>query len=418
MKRAIFDLFLIFREELRSIFSDATVMVLFFVGTLVYPLLYSWIYNNEVLHDMPVAVVDFSNTPLSRQYTRSLDATPDVSVDYFCTSVHEAHGLLNERKIHGIVLIPSEFGDDIMRQKQTTVSVYADMSSFLYYKGLLAAVNYVSLGMGGEIQVSRLMGGGATLTEAMAAANPVPSIFFPLFNPAGGYASFLIPAVLVLVIHQTLLLGICILAGINREKNGFRLLVPMSEHYHGTIRIIGGKALAYFSIYFMLIFYVLFLVPRWFGLPHIGNPLDLYLFLLPFLFATIFFAMTLSVFFRDRETPMLLLLFLSVPLLFLSGVAWPLENMPAFWRYLAYLFPSTHGVQGFLKINSMGADLSQVRTEYFALSIQIVVYLITTFLLYRHQIIKAQKIMIYKGEDENSSTSPVQVSNEQLKIEN
>lgn len=393
MKRAIFDLFLIFREELRNIFSDSTILVLFFVGTLVYPLLYSWIYNNEVLHDMPVAVVDLSHSAQSRDYTRRIDATPDVAVKYRCTSVYEAKELVDDRKAHGIILIPSDFGDNIMSGKQATVSVYADMSSFLYYKGLLSASNFVGLAMGGEIQVTRLMAGGATYNQAMAAANPVPSVFFPLFNPGGGYASFLIPAVLVLVIHQTLLLGICILAGINREKNEFRLLVPMSERYHGTIRIIGGKALAYFSIYFMLIFYVLILVPRWFGLPHIGNPFDLYLFLLPFLFATIFFAMTVSVFFRDRETPMLVLLFLSVPLLFLSGVAWPLENMPAFWRYLAYIFPSTHGVQGFIKINSMGADLSQVRIEYFALCIQIAVYLITTFLLYRYQIIKTQKMM-------------------------
>jgi len=196
-----------------------------------------------------------------------------------------------------------------------------------------------------------------------------------------------------MVILQTLLVGICILAATNREKNAYRLLVPMSEHYHGTFRIVGGKALAYFSIYILLIFYVLFLIPRWFGIPHIGNPLDVYLFLMPSLFATIFFSMTLSVFFRERETPMLLFLFLSIPLVFLSGIAWPTENMPALWRWISYMIPATHSVQGFVKINSMGANLSQVRTEYLFLCMQIVVYMITTFLLYRYQIIRAQREM-------------------------
>ncbi|MDR2039923.1 MAG: ABC transporter permease [Bacteroidales bacterium] len=394
MKRAIFDLFLVYRDELRHIFSDATVIVLFFAGTLIYPLIYSWIYNNENIHDMPVAVVDMDHSAQSREFIRMLDATQETAVTHRCASMTEAKHLLEDKKIHGVVLVPSKFGDDIMRQQQTTVSVYADMSSFLYYKALLAANNYVSQTMGGGIQAKRLMAAGATETEAMATVTPISSYFIPLYNIGGGYAGFLIPAVLLLVIHQTLLLGICILAGINREKNGFRLLIPMSERYHGTLRIVGGKALAYFSIYIVLVFYVLMIVPRWFGLPHIGRPLDLYLFFLPFLLATIFFAMTISVFFRDRETPILILLFLSVPLLFLSGVAWPIDQMPFFWRLLSFIFPSTHGVQGFVKINSMGADLSQVRMEYLILSIQAVVYFITAFLLYRKQIIRTEKFKV------------------------
>jgi ABC-2 type transport system permease protein len=393
MKKAIFDLFLIFREELRSIFTEPTILVLFFVGTLLYPLLYSWIYNNEVLHDMPVAVVDLSHSPQSREYTRQLDATPEVAIARRCISMSEAQTLFTNREVHGIVLLPATFADDLALGRQTTVSIYADMGSFLYYKGLVTAGSFVGQAYGGAVQVKRLMAAGVSSTQAMAMANPVPSTFTPMFNAGSGYGNFLIPAVLVLVIHQTLLMGICILAGINREKNGFRLLVPVSEHYHGTIRIIGGKALAYFSIYILLIFYVLLLVPRWFGLPHNGDVFQVYLFLVPFLFAVIFFSMTVSVIFRSRETPMLMLLFLSAPLLFLSGVAWPLDSMPTFWRWLAYLIPSTHGVQGFIKINSMGADFSQIRKEYLALCLQIVGYFITTFLLYRYQIIRAQRVM-------------------------
>ena len=397
MKQAILDLFYIFREELRAIFSDSTIIVLFFVGTLLYPLLYSWIYNNEVLHDSPIAVVDNNNSSTSREYLRQLDATPELQLAYYCTNMEEARKLVEERKAHGIVYIPATFTNDIKLGRQTTVSVYADMSSFLYYKGILAATSYVSQAEGGAIQVKQLMAKGESIEQAMATVNPIPATFTPLFNPGGGYASFLIPAVLVLVIHQTLLLGICILAGISRERNKLKLLVPFSKRYHGTIRIVGGKALAYLSVYIVLIFYVLFLVPRWFGLPHMGNLLHLYLFLLPFLFATIFLGMTISVFFRDRETPILMLLFLSVPLLFLSGVAWPLEDMPAFWQLLANLLPSTHGVQGFIKISTMGADLYQVRYEYFALCVQLAVYLTTCYWMYRRRIRQTERHLLQQA---------------------
>ena len=393
MKKAIIDLFLIFREELRSIFSEPAVLVLFFAGTLVYPLFYNWLYNNDMLRDTPIAIVDLSHSAQSREYIRKLDATPDIAVTYKCLSQAEARNLMESRKVHGIVLIPSSFGDDLLTGRQTTVSAYADMSSFLYYKGIISACNFVGQDFGGEVQVKRLMANGATYEQAVASANPVPTVFTPLYNPGGGYSGFLIPPVLVLVIHQTLLVGICILAAINREKNRFQLLVPMNEHYHGTIRIIGGKGLAYFSIYILLIFYVLFLVSRWFGLPHLGHIVDMYLLLLPFLFAVIFFAMTLSVFFKNRETPMLLFLFLSVPMLFLTGIAWPIDNIPTLWRWISFMIPASHGAQGLIKISSMGAVLSQVRTEYLILCIQTVVYFITTFILYRHQIIRAQQKM-------------------------
>lgn len=383
MKRVISNLFLFFKNELAGIFSDSTIIVLFFVGTLVYPLLYSWIYNNEMLRDMPIAVLDLNRNASSRNFIRQLDATPELSVAAYCSDMAEARQHLETREVHGIVLVPADFGNHIALGRQTTVSVYADMSSFLYYKNLLSAVNFVTLDMNSDIQIKRLMSNGYNYEQALTAANPVPSTFTPLYNSGGGYAGFLIPAVLMLVIHQTLLMGICILAAINCEKKRSHLFAPMNGYSRGIVRIVGGKALAYFLIYLPLIFYVLILVPRMFGLPHIGNPLNVYLFLIPFLFATIFFAMTLSFCFHEREYPMLLLLFLSIPLLFLSGVIWPLENMPFYWRWLAYLIPSTHGVQGFIKINSMGADLSQVRTEFTALCLQIIVYITTTCLIQR-----------------------------------
>ncbi|GHU94765.1 membrane protein [Bacteroidia bacterium] len=365
--------------------------MLFFGGTLAYPLLYGWIYNNETLYDMPVAVIDNSHSAQSRDYIRHLDATPEVAITHHCISMAEAQILFTNRQVHGIVLVPATFADDLARGRQTIVSIYADMGSFIYYRGLVTAATFMGMDYGDKVQVKRLTAAGLPSKQAMAAANPIASSYTPMFNAGSGYGNFLIPAVLVLVIHQTLLLGICMLAGINREKNKFRLLVPMSKRYFGTIRIVGGKMLAYFSIYILLIFFVLLLVPRWFGLPHSGNILDIYLLFVPFLFAVIFFAMTVSAIFHSREAPILMLLFLSIPLVFISGVVWPLDNMPAFWRGLAYLLPSTHGVQGFIKINSMGANFSQVRTEYLALCLQIIGYGTTTCLLYKYQIIKTQR---------------------------
>ena len=199
---------------------------------------------------------------------------------------------------------------------------------------------------------------------------------------------------MVLIIQQTLLLGIGLSAGTTREQNRFRDLVPINRHYNGTLRIVMGKGLSYFMVYSLVSVYILCVVPWLFSLNQLAIPGVLTLFTLPYLAACIFFAMTASIAIRNRETCMLLFVFTSVPLLFLSGISWPGAAMPAFWKYFSYIFPSTFGINGYVRINSMGATLNEVSFEYQALWIQTGFYFITTCLVYRWQILQSRKHVI------------------------
>jgi ABC-2 type transport system permease protein len=152
-----------------------------------------------------------------------------------------------------------------------------------------------------------------------------------------------------------------------------------------------GKGLSYFMVYSLVAVYILCVVPRLFSLNQIAIPGVLTLFTLPYLTACIFFAMTASIAIRNRETCMLLFVFTSVPLLFLSGISWPGSAMPSFWKYFSYLFPSTFGINGYVRINSMGATLNEVAFEYRALWMQTGIYFLTTCFVYRRQIIQSRK---------------------------
>ena len=66
----------------------------------------------------------------------------------------------------------------------------------------------------------------------------------------------------------------------------------------------------------------------------------------------------------------------------MSGISWPTSNMPTFWRFLAQIFPSTHGVNGFARISTAGALLQDVRYESIALWIQTAVYFMTSLFIY------------------------------------
>ena len=376
------DIFFIWKDELKNVFRDAGVLIFFFLVPLAYPLLYSFIYNNEVVRDAKLVVVDQSDSYLSREFTRRVNATADVEVVSTCTDMAEAKRYLDEKKAYGILYFPESFSKEVYRGEQATVSLYCDMSSLLFYKAFLLSATEVSLDLGREIQLSRLSSSSEKQDEITV--NPIPYESITLFNPQNGFASFLVPAILILVIQQTLVLGIGMLGGTVREENRLETL-PQSvgRHFHGTLRIVFGKSLTYLMIYILVCIWALAVVPKLFALPQVGDPLTLLLFVLPYLLACIFFAMTLAGFMTTRESPMLVFVFTSVLFLFISGISWPKEAIPPFWKAIGYLFPSTPGIQGFVRINTCGATLNEVAFEYRMLWVQAGIYFLSACLIQR-----------------------------------
>ncbi|CDB09516.1 aBC-2 type transporter [Bacteroides sp. CAG:633] len=390
--QGIYDMFYIWKQEFRTTFRDQGVLIFFILVPLVYPLIYAFIYTNETIREVPAVAVDNSRSSLSREYLRKVDATPDVNIVTYCADMEEAKLMMKDRKAYGVIYIPADFSDNIARGKQTQVSLYCDMSGLLYYKALLLANTNVSLAMNADIKIARA--GNSTERQDEITAYPIEYEDVALYNPTNGFAAFLIPVVLMLIIQQTLLLGIGLSAGTAREHNQFRDLVPINRHYNGTLRIVMGKGLSYFMVYSLVSVYILCVVPWIFKLNRIAIPGELALFILPYLAACIFFSMTASIAIRNRETCMLLFVFTSVPLLFLSGISWPAAAIPPFWKYFSYIFPSTFGINGYVRINSMGATLNEVAFEYRALWLQAGFYFITACLVYRRQIILSRRHMI------------------------
>ena len=225
IRQAFADFNYIFREELKTIIRDKGVIIFFFLVPLGYPLLYTFIYTNEVVRDVPIAVVDDCRSAQSRAYLRHIDATPDVHIISYCANMGEAKQLIKHRNAYGAVYIPRDFTDKLNRGEQVYVSAFADMSGMLYYKSVLTANTNVSLAMNADIKVKRA--GGTTIQQDQVAEHPIKYEEVSLYNPQNGFATFLIPAVLMLIIQQTLLLGVGMAAGTAREHNAFRNLVPV-----------------------------------------------------------------------------------------------------------------------------------------------------------------------------------------------
>ena len=363
---------------------DEGVLMFLVVVPLGYPLLYSWIYNNETLHETPVVVVDQSHSALSRTFINDCDATPDVDVKYYAADLDEARALVSRQVVRGIYLIPSDFAECINRGEQAHVSVYCDMSLMLAYKAVYQTAMVEAGRLSAGLNIKKA--GNYTEHEDAITAQPLVAHDVAMFNPSGGYGSCVLPAVLMLLLQQALALGIGMSAGTARERHRNGQLIPDDDpHYRGAYRVVWGKALCYGMIGAVAAAYLSMAVPRMFSFPQLADGWTLFLMLVPYTIASIFFGMTVSCLVRYRENVMLLMVFVSIPLLFLTGVSWPQSSIPGAWQGVSWLFPSTFGVRAFIRVNSMGASFSQILPEIRILWIQAAAYLGMACVVYAYQ---------------------------------
>lgn len=387
--KAICNIIEIWYHELTTVMRDKGILIFILFVPLAYPLLYSYVYTNEVVREVPAAVVDESQSALSREFIRKMDASPDVRIAARCGSMAEAEELLKRQEVYGIVRIPSTFTRDLWKGEQSHVGLYCDMCSMLYYKALMLTATNVSLEMNKEIKVTRYLP-ATTERQAEIIRMPIEYDYIPLYNPQSGFAAFLIPPVLMLIIQQTLFLGVGMSMGDSRER--YRgSVIPFKRSYKHPVHIVLGKSMLYFLLYLLMGIYMFTFVTRQFGLPQLGRYGTFLAFLVPYLLACIFLAMVLSAFVYRREDCIMLFVFLSVPLLFLSGISWPGSAMPTFWKYVSWIFPSTFGMNGYVRLQGMGASLSDIAFEYRGLWTQAGIYFLMACAIYQREIRRLAK---------------------------
>lgn len=374
------DICRVWANEMRAIFKDEGVIIFFFLVPLAYPILYSWIYNNELVRETPVAVVDMSHSSASRDMIRRCDATPEVTVTHHANSLADAEKLMSEQKIKGIIVIPEDFAENRWRMKQSVVSIYCDMAIMFNYKNVFAAVTNVVRQINSEIQIQ--WSNPITEKEKEISVQPIIIDDVALFNPSSGYGSFVLPAVLILIIQQTMLLGVGMLAGTRRESGiSNRSLVclkpsGLGKQISSAATLLMGRGMSYLLIYIFMASYLVIIIPHIFDFITLGRWEVMVAMMVPFLLACVCFCVAVSQLFSHREDVMLIVVFLSVPLLFLSGISWPQSAMPAFWEYVASIFPSTFAIRAFIKTASMSAYLNEISSEIIALWIQTAIYFV------------------------------------------
>ena len=353
-----------------------------------YGLLYNYMYAPDLVRNVPVVVVDNSKTALSREYIRLLNATPQVDVIATGEDNVQAKELMKMDEAAGILYLPYDFSDRVSRGDESVFIMYETTSAFLYYLAMQEASASSMLALNDRFRPEMLVFLPSEDAAQLASVQPIYVVGTALYNYTEGYGTYLIPAVLIVIMFQTLLMVIGMVSGDERQFRSLRNYPPSLGQ---AMRLVTGKTFVYMLLYAVFSLFLLGLIPLIFDLPDIGNVWNIIMLLIPFLMATSFFGLTASLFFTDSDAPLLMIAFFSVGLIFLSGVSYPLELMPWYWKLSHYLIPAAPATLAYVKLNSMGASMAGIHTEYITLWIQCAVYFLSACLVYRYNIRKSHR---------------------------
>lgn len=353
----------VMRHELRTLLRDEGVLLVLLGAPLIYGLLYASAYGAEVVREVPIGVIDESKTTGSRQLSRLFEAGPECYIRCSPSDMEEARQLLLDREIYGIVYIPADYEKRLLGGEQAVVLLYLDTSYFLIYRQLFQELVLTIESTGAGVELVRLLAQGSNLPQAEAVVEPIRYTRHDLFNPALGYGVFVMPAILILILQQTLLIGIGMVGATWREEGFYHAFARHTRHRPTPLTLLLGRGAAYLLLCAPTTLYLFTLHYRLFGLPMQGSTPALLLFMTLYLTTCILFGLALSPLFRRREEPLMLLFWSSIPLLMLSGISLPREGMPE-WLYLVgKLLPSSHAVNGWIRLQSMGASIGEVAAE-------------------------------------------------------
>ncbi|ENF8748498.1 ABC transporter permease [Vibrio fluvialis] len=356
-------LFELFKAELKALLTNPVVMLTMIGGVVFYSFLYPLPYSHQTPREQKITVVNLDKSQASYQLERMVDATPQVQVVQRDHSIEDAKHAFLDGKVSGILVIPEHFYKDLLLGKSPTLAYAGDASYFLVYGTIVEGLAQAGGTLSAKAKVSRLVIDGEPMALAAHHYSAMQSNLKPTFNPRMGYVDYVVPAVFVLILQQTLAMSSGLMVGTQKQGRGYWSRVS-------PLRLILVRSAIIVAIYYLLSMYYFGASFTSHGVNTLASGGQLLTLLLPFLLSACFIGIWLGALTPRRELVTLVVLISSMPLVFSAGFIWPVEAIPTPLVWISKLFPSTPGIQGFLALNQMGAEWRQIAPQWTLLWLQ------------------------------------------------
>ena len=346
-----------FIQTFKDVFGDKGVLLMLIIAPIIYGFFYPWPYSSEVVNHVPVGIIDHDNSNLSRTLVRYASASPYLDTERFINEQAAKEAIWSDQ-IAGYMVIPTGLEEQVKSGEQAHVSVLGNGGYFILNKnvqlGFSQAVGTVSAG----IKVKKSIAKGAYASTAAQNTQAVPLRIMPLYNQTEGYGAYVVPAVSVIILQQTLLMATAMLIGTWYEQ----------RRHSTSIRGWLGRIGALSSLSFIVGCFYYGWAFELHHYPRGQNMLGTLLFLALFCPTVATLGCVLGLWFRQRERSMQILIFISLPIFFLSGYPWPVDQLPQVLQVIRWLVPTTPAINTSVQLNQMGASISQVAIGFYALA--------------------------------------------------
>ena len=370
------------KNELLAILRNPVVALTVFGGVIFYSFLYPLPYANQVSQELPIAIVNLDRSQTSYQLERMVDATSQVQVVQRDHSIAEAKSALLKQEIGGLLVIPEHFYKDLLLGKSPTLAYAGDASYFLVYGTVVEGLAKAGGTLAAQVKVSHLLVEGVPIAQAQSQYSAFSLNMKPTFNSRMGYVDYVVPAVFVLILQQTLAMAAGLIGGTQKSVH------IGHEHAYwlkvSPLKLLAARCITLISIYYLLAMYYFGASFEFYGINRLASMTDILTLLLPFLLASTFIGALLGDLLPRKELVTVVVLISSMPLIFLAGFIWPVEAIPTALVAISQLFPSTPAIQGFLALNQMDANWSDVSYQWTLLWGQTLIWGMLCFIRFRH----------------------------------
>ena len=354
-----------FAGEWQRVLAIRGAFIVLIGAPLIYGIYYPQPYLNQILRKLPNVVVDADQSELGRRIVETLDASGAVSVVARARTLAAARAVIDSGDAFAAVGIAPGTERDVLKGVTVHIPIYADATYLFIFRsfssGIATAINTLS----SELAAGGARTDGSLVKATLAGASPADVLLQPIFNPVGGYASYIVPAAFLLILQQTLLIGAAFLTGI-----------AVTQGRGGAFASVLGRGIAHLTIYLPALALYLIVLPRIYGFSTLGDPLQLLTIGSVFVLATSFMAQAVGAWFTRPETPTLIFLATSLPQFFLTGFAWPREAIPQAALVAGHVFPVDFAINGIVRINQLGANLAEVAQDWYGLWFLALVYFV------------------------------------------
>ncbi len=376
------DLWEIAKKDLLEFVRDPLRLVTFFIMPIFMMIMVGFIFPNQnTLSDIPIGVANQDGQTIGNNLIKTITdlklkgENSAFKINQY-NNIDEIKDAIKKQQISGGIFIPENFSENVNQNKQADVTIIEDQSNPQISQMLNQVLaNIVSgysqqIGLGKINQILTASNGSSNQnqlkTTAQGLMTPIISKLEGTIPGNPNYFEFVAPGIMAMIVMTAVLTGLA--ASISREKEQGTLdgilISPINR-----MAIIFGKALSQSIRGLVQGMMVLLLAYLLFGATIQGSILLVMLLLLLGIFSFVGLGILVSAIATEQETATQLLAMFQFPMLFLSGVFFPILMMPVVMQKIAHLIPLTYAITALRKVMVLGAGFGAVKNEFLILLI-------------------------------------------------